>query len=519
MWQIDPDPQNMALLDAQPVGSIWPRAGQSVANDLLFLTEVGVRNLGTIGATANMAIGNTGQQVDPLVQAQLTSISNGTAPYALNVLDPYAANVSLLLHCDGANGSTSFPDSSPINNVFTITNAAVAVNTSNPEFGTGCALFTSASGGYMATPITTGSPLDLGLGDWTIELWLNFANQAAAGGVAHIIEIGTFSQPGEISLYVQNSGGQLDFAGPGGTISTSSYPTNTWFAWAVVCSNNVVSMFVNGVNQGATVTLSGRTSVGGGFFTIGGQHGTNNDPFNGFMDEIRITKGIARYSSNYTPATNAFGSVVTYDPFSLYYPGRGQYWLFFGAQAFVLTINGTGTKSWSRYVFPQVITDWTLNAGILYLRTINNLIWQFDQSTIGIDDSAAVTTAATPTPFNGVVQWPYLDLSSLGINKMLVGVDVVGEGNCSIQIAFNQNDKSTFNDSATFTTSTGVTTPYFVQIDDTVPGEPLAIPINAPSYSPILTFTGSSTTANAWTWQAMNIYFSPTPSNAGGAYG
>ena len=69
MWQIDPDPQNMALLDAQPVGSTWPRAAQSVANDLLFLTEVGVRNLGTIGATANMAIGNTGQQVDPLIQA------------------------------------------------------------------------------------------------------------------------------------------------------------------------------------------------------------------------------------------------------------------------------------------------------------------------------------------------------------------------------------------------------------------------------------------------------------------
>src|SRR5208282_1016424 len=90
MWQIDPDPQNMALLDAQPIGSIWPQAAQSVANDLLFLTEVGVRNLGTVGATANLAIGNTGQPVDPLVTAQLP-LPNGAIPG-----DPFYADVSVL---------------------------------------------------------------------------------------------------------------------------------------------------------------------------------------------------------------------------------------------------------------------------------------------------------------------------------------------------------------------------------------------------------------------------------------
>jgi hypothetical protein len=284
MWQIDPDPQNMALLDAQPVGSTFVRAAQSVANDLLFLTAVGVRNLGTVGATANMAIGNTGQPVDPLVTAY---------------------------------------------------------------------------------------------------------------------------------------------------IATSSFA-----------------------------------------------------------------------------------------PLSLYYPGRGQYWLIFGSQAFVLTINGTGNRTWSRYSFPQAITDWTLNAEILYLRTANNLVWQFNPAAVGVDDSNSVlTTQGANVPFNGVVQWPYLDLAALGLNKMLVGVDIVGEGNCSIQIAYNQNDKTTFNDNPSFAVSTSVTTPYFVQIDDTVPGEPLAFPINAPSYSPILTFTGSSTSANAWTWQAMNIYFAPVPLTAAGATG
>jgi hypothetical protein len=220
------------------------------------------------------------------------------------------------------------------------------------------------------------------------------------------------------------------------------------------------------------------------------------------------------------PLVKAQLTSATYSPISLYYPGRGQYWLIFGPQAFVLTLNGNSTRSWSRYTFPDIITDWTLNAGILYLRTAGNLVWQFDAGTIGIDDSSVtLTTQGANTPFNGVMQWPYLDLGSMGINKLFVGVDVVGEGNCSIQIAFNQNDKSTFNDNPNFATSTGVTTPYFVQIDDTVPGEPLPIPINAASYSPILTFTGSSSTANAWTWQAMNIYFMQAPRSAGGATG
>lgn len=281
MWQIDPDPQNMAFLDAQPVGSIWPRAAQSVANDLLFLTEIGVRNLGTIGATANMAIGNTGHPIDPLVLKQI---------------------------------------------------------------------------------------------------------QAA-----------------------------------------------------------------------------------------------------------------------------------TYDPLSIYYPGRGQYWLIYGPQVFVLTINGNSLKSWSRYIFPQVITDATLNGGFIYLRTASNVVWQVNAQAIGIDDANTVISSATPTAFNGLMQWPYLDMGALGRNKMMVGIDLVGEGSCSIQVAFNQADKSTFNDNPGFAASTGVTAPYFVAIDDTVPGQPLPIPINAPSYSVILTFPGNVTTANAWSWQAANLYV--TDAASAGAMG
>jgi hypothetical protein len=521
MWQIDPDPQNMALLDAQPVGSKWPRAAQSVANDLLFLTEVGVRNLGTIGATANMAIGNTGQQVDPLIQAQLISMANGTATYDSSSIDPYFSNVSLLLHFDGTAGSTVFPDAS--SNAFTVSigSAGPSISTSVVEFGSGSGQFTGA--GYLTIPLVAGGPLDLGgpAQDFTIEFWMNPGTQASGTGA-----LWNSPAPNNSPMYTDatiSNAGIFTFNYQSTLVSTTggaAIPLNVWTAIAVVRKSGILTIYVNGIATGTPVLTAGTPALTPGVLNIGTFTNTVNE-YTGFIDELRITKGIARYTANYVPSSTAFGFSIPYDPFSLYYPGRGQYWLFFGAQAFVLTINGlNGTKTWARYIFPQIITDWTLNAGILYLRTINNLVWQLDASTIGIDDAnAVIATQGTNTPFNGVVQWPYLDLSALGLQKMLVGVDIVGTGNCIMQIAFNQNDPSTFNDSATFTTSTGVTTPYFVQIDDTVPGEPLAFPINAASYSPILTFTGSSTSANAWTWQAMNIYFAPAPSNAGGAYG
>ena len=530
MWQIDPDPANMALLDAQPVGSIYSRAAQSVANDLLFLTEVGVRNLGTLGATANMAVGNTGQQVDPLVQAQLTGIPIFPTPGGT---DPFFSDVSLLLHMDGSQGSNTFLDSSKYNwtmAAYEFSSPLPFISTVNPKFGTGACDLGTARGGItlVTTPITAAGPLDLNYltADFTIEGWFLFhtGTTVFGGGFAADGSLPTTGFKWGISLTNDGLGGttvNFQYKTSNGTFTASGadipITTNTWYALAVVCQAGVVNVYTNGVGS-SPVTLTGTPVATQGALVIGTVPGGQGN-ISGMIDEVRITNGVARYTANYTPATAAFGSTVIYSPISLYYPGRGQYWLFFGPQAFVLTINGTGTKSWSRYIFPDTITDWTLNAGILYMRTKGNLVWQFDQGTVGVDDSTATIASATNTPFNSVVQWPYLDLSALGLNKMLVGVDIVGTGNASLQIAFNQNDTTTFNDNPNFATSTGVTAPYFVQIDDTVPGEPLAFPINAASYSPILTFTGSSTSANAWTWQAMNIYFMPAPSNVGGAYG
>jgi len=413
----------MALLDSQPVGSIYPRAAQSVANDLLFLTEVGVRNLGTVGATANMQIGNTGQPIDPLIVAQLKGGSAAT--------------------------------------VFQVTCGPVTT--------------TAGFGNFAAAGLPNG-----GYGYITSGLPATGFNSITTGGSITPANFGVIPVAGVAG----NNGA--------GTINNT----------------DLYLYFSGNIPSTALLSISG-TDISGNPYTALGSAAqvSTSGAYTQFYWANATTDFPFPKSGNVFITLTAPGSgQPTFDPLSLYYPGRGQYWLIFGSQAFVLTINGAqGIKSWSRYTFPDTITDWTIQNSVLYLRTAGNLVWQFDANTL-VDDAGATGNNVV---FNGVIQWPYLDMGSLGINKMLVGADLVGDGDVILQVAFDQADKTTFVDNPAFVDSLNVTAPYTIAIADTVPGEPLPIPINAPSYSLILTFPGGQ----QWTWEAANLYIQP----AGGA--
>jgi hypothetical protein len=80
MWQIDEDPANMALLDAEPIGCDYGRTVQAVSNDLAFLSKRGVRSIGVAGASTNLQAGYFGKAIDPLV---LEKIQNGETPISV----------------------------------------------------------------------------------------------------------------------------------------------------------------------------------------------------------------------------------------------------------------------------------------------------------------------------------------------------------------------------------------------------------------------------------------------------
>lgn len=74
LWQIDPDPALMSIIDQMPaIGSTQNKAAQPVANDLLYLPALGVRSVGIAGASTNLSAGDVGMPIDPLVQAALAA--------------------------------------------------------------------------------------------------------------------------------------------------------------------------------------------------------------------------------------------------------------------------------------------------------------------------------------------------------------------------------------------------------------------------------------------------------------
>lgn len=80
VWQVDPDPAQMQHLDTIPgLGTIYARGAASVASDLYFLTQRGVRSVGIASASSNLEDGDVGTPVDSLVTAAL---AGGAEPFA-----------------------------------------------------------------------------------------------------------------------------------------------------------------------------------------------------------------------------------------------------------------------------------------------------------------------------------------------------------------------------------------------------------------------------------------------------
>lgn len=219
--------------------------------------------------------------------------------------DPDFADVVLLLHCDGANGGTSFPDSSSIANTVTASNGGVT-ETSVVKFGT-AAMAVLGTGLRSGVTVPYSSNFDFSTGDWTIEFWGYSGDWAnASSGQILIQEFAfttvfpyriTIDSSGHLNLDCADSSGIAQVALAGATVLS----VNTWQFFAVQRSGSAFAIYVDGVLD-ASSTYAGSLGSNSANPFIGGTAGSAGT----FLDEIRFTKGVARYSANFTPPTAAF---------------------------------------------------------------------------------------------------------------------------------------------------------------------------------------------------------------------
>ena len=213
--------------------------------------------------------------------------------------DPHISSVVALLHLDGANGSTTFTDQK--GHTFT-SGAGAALSTSEKQFGT-ASLLLNGTTQYIQS--ATSTDWEMGSGSFTYECWVRpaiavvtrmeiFERWATFGIGVQIMDTGF------LRAFATNTTSGNVLVGPGATTVTH----NTWHHVAFVRDGTTLRLFLDGVSQGtasftgAIDTISETLSIG--FDNAGSRY------FNGNIDEVRITKGVARYTANFTPPNVAF---------------------------------------------------------------------------------------------------------------------------------------------------------------------------------------------------------------------
>ena len=241
--------------------------------------------------------------MSPLTEPTKLTLAKGQpVPVDLNY-----SNVSLLLHGNGTNGSTTIVDNSPTPKTVTAAGDA-KISTAQSKFG-GSSIAFDGSGDNLQSLTPLNPQLNLSTGDFTVEAWvyLSAAPVNTANNNSSMMGWGTLSDTTEAWSFgpLNNRTVRFYWFIGGGNSVTSSTLVNLseWVHLAATRSGNTLRIFINGVDSGSE-SITGIVDISQSPLLFG--RVTLNGGFNGYIDDLRITKGVARYTSNFTHPPHLF---------------------------------------------------------------------------------------------------------------------------------------------------------------------------------------------------------------------
>lgn len=208
------------------------------------------------------------------------------------------SNTKALLHFDGADASTTITDES--GKTWTAYGNA-QLDTAQAFFGSS-SLLLDGNGDYIAS--ADHADWYFGTGDFTVDCWFRFAVVDTTSTYTFFSQLGDASH--YYNCYYYNGG--IYFQQVNGSLNinilnyTPTISANTWYHFAVIKVSNVYRFFINGVQFGTDATDADEVADFAGPFEVGriniaGYYGY----LNGWLDEYRVSKGIARWTTNFTP--------------------------------------------------------------------------------------------------------------------------------------------------------------------------------------------------------------------------
>lgn len=215
-----------------------------------------------------------------------------------------------LLHMDGTDASTTFTDES--GKTWTA-NGNAQIDTAQSVFGGASGLF-DGTGDYLST--SDHADFVLGSGDWTWDFRIRWNSTGAAGTFPNLIAQRADGS-NNFSIFRSVDTNRITCTQVDGGVTRWSFRANwtpstgTWYHVAIVRNGGTPLIFVNGTSLTVTedTALSGKTAadIAAGV-TIGEWNGSA--VLNGWLDEMRFSKGIARWTANFTPPTSPYTPFV-----------------------------------------------------------------------------------------------------------------------------------------------------------------------------------------------------------------
>jgi hypothetical protein len=193
-------------------------------------------------------------------------------------------------------------DNAMMSNLETVGNAQIS--TSIKKYGTGSIAFDGTDDRLTAAS----SPnIAFGTGDFTIEGWFYINSGSPNNGALQIsgttggLQANTTTN---IAIFSADNSGTKWGAYYANTFAYgSASTTQTWTHIALVRSSGSLKLYINGTADATFGTKTDTTNYTGQNICVGGYYSTSY-LWNGYIDDLRITKGVARYTTNFTPPTS-----------------------------------------------------------------------------------------------------------------------------------------------------------------------------------------------------------------------
>lgn len=224
----------------------------------------------------------------------------------LSLIDPHWDSVVLYMDADGADASTTFTDESNSGHTLTA-NGNAQVDTAQSKFG-GSSLLCDGTGDYVSAPDS--NDWDFGANPFTVEAWVRIN---ASTGLTQVI-VGQWDNTDANWQLVRPNAGILQFEYDTGSQifdfeSTTSFNTGQWYHCACTRdANKDMRLFLDG-NLEITRNVSSNFLTSAEPLRIGAGFTPINGELDGWIDSVRITKGVCRYVENFNPPPRAFPAV------------------------------------------------------------------------------------------------------------------------------------------------------------------------------------------------------------------